>query len=143
MGTYSDFELVAVQGDNSILFWQRYENYEVMVDDDNLRDLIRSSEVRWYSWVDDMKDLSKEYPNTLFTVQRIREDNEISVYHFRNGVAENAEPSIEWLEPSESLLRTEPDPEAQDRLNRRNALETKAQELRALLEKVESEKREL
>lgn len=92
----------------------------------------RAESIKWYNYKDDMKALSKEWPNVLFTMKCIGEDHEMWAVHFMNGSHQDCEARITFDEPDMAVLRYIPDAELK-------AIEERKAELTAQLKKIQDE----
>jgi len=64
-----------------------------------------SFECKWYDYEVDMKEISKSYPNILFTVEGEGEESGDSWKHyFKNGEDYRTEPEIIWPKFNEKLF---------------------------------------
>jgi hypothetical protein len=92
MGYYTDFKLNAEPA-----FPDNFEEKFYEITDYSLEDYELNG--KWYDWNDDMINLSKIFPNTLFTVDGTGEENEdIWRAYFKNGESKTVEPIMTWPE---------------------------------------------
>ena len=65
----------------------------------NKRDFILNSATKWYEHEEDMKQFSKKFPDTLFTLKGIGEESgDIWVKYFKNGKMQTVKAKIEISE---------------------------------------------
>ena len=110
MGYYSDFTIKvdckdSKQKDKILYSLQLVSGYQLY--ESSLKDYdFYVSEVKWYSCPSDMKEVSKEFKDVLFTVYGHGEDGLQWVHYFKGGKAsEMLEPEIIYPQFEESLLK--------------------------------------
>jgi len=61
--------------------------------------------IKWYDYQDDMKNISSQFPNVLFTLRGEGEENgDIWVAYFKNGKVQQSKAKITFDEFNESKL---------------------------------------
>lgn len=114
MGYYS-YYLLEAEGENEEAFYNDMQEDIVVLDNySTLRDVVEYEDMayndscKWYDFKEDMEKISKEYPNTLFTIYRSGEEtSDMERVYFRNGKFEADIPQIRFAGPSERLLNNE------------------------------------
>jgi len=80
---------------------KRFGDYDVPLSDFNSQYYVfDGKECKWYSWNDDLKGLSKEYPNLLFTLEGEGEEpGDLWKAWARNGKSVTVDAKITYPEP--------------------------------------------
>jgi hypothetical protein len=137
MGYYTDYTL-EISGQGPIFERLKREAHEVYPGDNvynySVQTLINgdTESVKWYGYKDDMKSLSLEWPNVLFTMKCIGEDHEVWAVHFMNGYMQEAEAKITFDDPDPTVLLYRDEAEILAKQERRA-------ELQEMLRKVQEE----
>jgi hypothetical protein len=88
--------------------------------------------IKWYNYEEDMRAMSKDWPNVLFTMKCIGEDHEMWACHFMNGTSKKCDAKITFDEPDMTVLKYIPDAELR-------AIEERKAELKASIAKMKAE----
>jgi len=136
MGYYTNYTL-EVSGKGPIYDRLMREASEIVPNDTyghSLKDLMNEevSSIKWYSYRDDMSEVSLQWPNVIFTLKCIGEDHEMWVVHFMNGTYQKSEAKIVYDDPDPAVLRYIPGAEEK-------VIAERKAELQATLAKVQAE----
>jgi len=110
MGYCTSYELSIIEGNITIneIYDQwnmgkiHFEGFDYAIDEDGMR----IDDVKWYDHVDDMRVLSKLFPDVLFLLYGEGEDSgDVWKKYFKNGKMHNCSTFITFEEYDESQLR--------------------------------------
>ena len=125
MGYYTEYTLAAVEGKHKDEFENDLSDEGVESSYGNLLYIfpygVGSSTVeplKWYEHSAEMKAISEEYPDTLFTLDGRGEDGEVWRKYFFNGFAEVVKPTVAYPPPSTQLYSVEANPEKAEKRRR-------------------------
>lgn len=104
MGYYSTFEVDTLNGDLTDIMLNRLTHISGYEFDKDSVSSCYIHDAKWYSFDEHMINLSKEFPTTLFSINRVGEDSERSIYYYYNGVEQDAKCRMEHDAPDPVFL---------------------------------------
>lgn len=141
MGYYTKFDLTVIESRSDAFESNRFYEDGMAGKHFGQYDLDFNSSnwdnMKWYSWPDDMKNLSQEYPNVVFRLSGEGEESgDLWVAYFMNGDMQETKANITFEEPDWSKF-TEVDLSIKRRAElsaKKLALEIEAQRIQSELD---------
>ena len=111
MGYRTRYSFASITGENADLFKEDFEQELVQCEYGPLNVVFHDGlfcageEIKWYDWREDLKQISEDYPNTLFELDGEGESSgDIWRAYARNGEVQVAKASLAFDPPSDELL---------------------------------------
>lgn len=93
MGYYTMYSLEVIQGDSKVIeqIWNTEDEISHVIGTNGCP----NEQAKWYNYEEDMRRISKKYPNTVFKLRGDGEESgDIWVEYYKNGKCQKAQTTI-------------------------------------------------
>jgi hypothetical protein len=138
MGYYTDYEL-EIEGNGPIYDKLMEKAHDIeLAYSRSVEEVLRNGlmEVKWYSHEDDLREVSKDWPNVMFMLNCRGEDGRMWRVYSRNGVAQKVDGRMVFDEPDLDRLPYIPGAEDKARAERKAELQAALAKVQAELDKL-------